>query len=104
MHGTQPLDATLGTPQEPHHEPNGGDPTTDEAVDFLTRLRPHGPWYVCLGDPSKERSERDAFVTRECHSVKAMRDLIARERLQRNLYYPVNYWRAGLTTKAKKTD
>lgn len=102
--GTSPINPQESGTLGGGSSPNGGDLTTDEAIDFLTRLRPRGPWYVCLGDPNKERNELSAFVTRECHSVKAMRDLIARERLRRNLYYPVNYWCAGLTTKAKKTD
>ena len=70
-----------------------------EAIDFLEKLRPGGPWVLTAIDPASGKIE-----TITAHNKTEARDFIRRHDGKRNLYYSVNPTRTAMTRKAAKTD
>jgi predicted P-loop ATPase len=87
------------------HQPNDTktkkhktDPAAKEAVDFLKKLRPAGPWVLTGIIPD---GLTDTITTRDVDEVCAF---VAANNGIKNLYYSVNPTRREMTSKAAKTD
>ena len=70
----------------------------DEAVDFLERLRPGGPWVLSAILPDGPIETITALTPSD------VRAFVARYDGKRNLYFGVNPTRKALSDKAAKTD
>ena len=70
----------------------------DEAVDFLERLRPGGPWVLSAIVPAGPIDTITALAPSD------VRAFVARHDGKRNLYFSVNPTREVLSKKATKTD
>jgi predicted P-loop ATPase len=71
---------------------------THEAVDFLKKLRPAGPWVLTAIIPD---GVTETFTTDDTDKVCAF---IRKNDGTKNLYYSVNPTRKAMTNKAAKTD
>ena len=77
--------------------------TLDEAVAFLERLRPAGPWVLTaiLPDPVPGQPPT---ITITANRRSEIRDFVSEHNGRRNLYYSVNPTRVATTKKASKTN
>ena len=78
-------------------------PIADEAVAFLERLRPAGPWVLTAILPDMLPGQLPT-ITITAQEVDEVRDFIAKYNGQRNLYYSVNPTRKPTNKKASKTN
>src|SRR5262245_25022648 len=69
--------------------------------DFLTELRPRGPWLLVAIDPNKNKGNTTAITA---HDQAEALSFIERWNGKRNLYYTVNPTRQPMTKKPAKTD
>jgi len=70
------------------------------AADFLTQLRPGGPWVLVAIDPDTEKN----IITITAQQQADVNSFVQRWNGKRNLYYSVNPVRQALDKKPKKTD
>jgi hypothetical protein len=77
---------------------NGAAPF-NEAIDFLERLRPGGPWQLTAIDPDDEKK----ITTTTIRSVEQARAFVEKYNGKRNIYYALNPVRIE-NCKASKTD
>lgn len=76
-------------------------PNTPEALKFLQRLRPNGPWLLVAFDPEGGTPSFCNFGPDDGAEVIKWLD---KYQGQRNLYYHLNQTAPGLRNKAKKSD
>jgi predicted P-loop ATPase len=92
------LDAmTSSTQRTNKQEP----PIGDEAVNFLKKLRPGGPWLLIAIDPSKNQNNITAITATTPDQVRAF---ITKHNGTRNLYYSLNPTRRPMNKKPEKLD
>jgi hypothetical protein len=72
---------------------------TDAAITFLELWERNGPWLLTAIEPDSGKIQ-----TRPFSDVNSARRWIERYQGKRNIYFSPNRVRAGLTSKAKKTD
>lgn len=77
-------------------------PNIDEAIEFLQKYHPTGPWILCASNASKQGMETRNF---QPHETEALRAWIMSYSGVCNFYFHVNTTiNPGLTSKAKKND
>ena len=89
---------TDDVPTVPRDEPPTGQ-GHESAINFLTQLRPSGPWVLSAIGPDDKKIETTTVRTPEEGD-----EFIRRYNGKRNLYYSVNPTRRHLDSKAAKTD
>jgi hypothetical protein len=80
-----------------HQEP----PIGDEAIGFLKKLRPNGPWLTIAIDPNKDEDNITAITATTPDQVQAF---ITEHNGTRNLYYALNPTRGPMSKKPEKLD
>jgi hypothetical protein len=77
---------------------------TDEAIGFLERLRPSGPWVLTAIAPDPTKPGQVYIGTTTAQEIGAARAFIDKYNGHRNLYYSVNPTRVATDRKATKTN
>ena len=73
-------------------------PPPNEAIEFLEKLRPGGPWIITAIVPD---GDTETITAKDAGAVA---DFIRANDGHKNLYYSVNPTRTAMTKKAAKTD
>ena len=74
-------------------------PRTDEAIDFLKKLRPEGPWILTSIVPNKGQITTQTFT-----DVREMSIWIDKFQNNRNIYYTLNTVKEAMSSKPLKTS
>lgn len=77
---------------------------TDEAIGFLERLRPSGPWVLTAIEPDPSKPGQVYIETTTAHEIGTARAFVDKYNGHRNLYYSVNPTRVATDRKATKTN
>jgi len=76
-------------------------PDYDQAIEFLKRFDPQGPWVITAIDPNKRGIETQSFAVADADTAKLwLEDQGTKQR--RNLYFTVNRVTRMLDTKPKR--
>jgi AAA domain-containing protein len=76
-------------------------PNIQEAIKFLQKLRPDGPWLLIAIDPKKDK---DNIVAKTVNTTDGISAFVGAHEGKSNLYYSVNPTKKAMNKKPKKVD